>query len=125
MEDFDIEQLPSQSEEFAFKVNGVRQSHKQEARKNAFELLGLQAKIELIPRVNNDKKRKIDTEDLSANETAGKTNDSISCSKKKKLKVDTSCAVTPFQSSRSTCDGKKSAGKDKRDSGNDNGNATG
>ena len=119
IEEFDTEQLPSQSEEFAFKVNGVRQSQKQEARKNAFELLELQATVELIPRVNNDRKRKIDGADLPVG--ANETNDSISGSKKK-LKVD-SCAVTPFQSSSSSGDSKGAAAKDKRDSGK--GNATG
>jgi len=84
IEEFDTEQLPSQSEEFAFKVNGVRQSQKQEARKNAFELLELQATVEIIPRVNNDRnKRKMDDADLvGANETNDKAND-ISGSKKK------------------------------------------
>ena len=121
IEEFDTEQLPSQSEEFAFKVNGVRQSQKQEARKNAFELLELQATVEIIPRVNNnDRKRKIDGADLPVG--ANETNDSISGSKKK-LKVD-SCAVTPFQSSSSSSgDSKGAAAKDKRDSGK--GNATG
>lgn len=130
IEEFDLEQLPSQSEEFAFKVNGIRQSQKQEARKNAFDLLELQAKIEIIPRVNNDRKRKmIDTEDVSATETAGTVNDSVSGGKNKKLKVDASCAVTPFQSSGSSNSGggggdsKKSAYKDKHDSGNNNDNA--
>ena len=125
LEDFDVEQLPSQSEEFAFKVNGVRQSHKQEGRKNAFELHELQATIEIIPRVNDRKRKMIDTENMSANKTVDKANDSISGSNKKKLKLDTSCAVTPFQSSSSTGDSKKSAAKDKRNSGNDNGNAAG
>ena len=120
IEEFDTEQLPSQSEEFAFKVNGVRQSQKQEARKNAFELLELQATVELIPRVNNDRKRKIDGADLPVG--ANETNDSISGSKKK-LKVD-SCAVTPFQSSSSSSgDNNGTAANDKRDSGK--GNATG
>mmetsp|Transcript_8989 Transcript_8989/g.17921 ORF Transcript_8989/g.17921 Transcript_8989/m.17921 type:complete len:1419 (-) Transcript_8989:154-4410(-) len=115
IEEFDTEQLPSQSEEFAFKVNGVRQSQKQEARKNAFELLELQATVEIIPRVNNDRKRKIVGADLPVG--ANETNDSISGSSKKKLKVD-SCAVTPFQSSSSSIgDSKGAAAKDKRDSG--------
>ena len=108
IEDFDIEQLPSQSKEFAFKVNGVRQSQKQEARKNAFELLEEQATVEIIPRVNNEKKRKI-VEDLGSNEN-DKASDSVSGSKKRS-KVDTSCAVTPFESSSSSSssDNKKAA----------------
>eukprot|EP00984_Skeletonema_dohrnii_P022170 scaffold11300_cov111-Skeletonema_dohrnii-CCMP3373.AAC.2 len=124
IEEFDTEQLPSQSEEFAFKVNGVRQSQKQEARKNAFELLELQATVEIIPRVNNDRKRKIDDADLvGVNETNDKANDNnSSISGSKKLKVD-SCAVTPFQTSSSSGDSKGAATKDKRDSGK--GNATG
>lgn len=126
IEEFDTEQLPSQSEEFAFKVNGVRQSQKQETRKNAFELLELQAKVEIIPRVNNDRKRKIGNEDhlLGVNDT-GSANDRDSGAAKKKLKVDTSCGeVTPFQRSCSSGDSKKSSvDQDKRDG--VKGNATG
>lgn len=110
IEEFDTEQLPSQSEEFAFKVNGVRQSQKQEARKNAFELLEVQARVEIIPRVNNDRKRKIDSEDLVGVNDVGISNDRESGVAKKKLKVDAPCGeVTPFQSSSSSGDSKKSS----------------
>lgn len=109
IDEFDTEQLPSQSEEFAFKINGVRQSQKQETRKYAFELLEQQARVEIIPRVNNERKRKID-EALVAND------DSIS-DNKKRLKIDASCAVTPFESS-SSADNEKAAVKDKHDGGN-------
>jgi hypothetical protein len=104
IDEFDTEQLPSQSEEFAFKINGVRQSQKQETRKYAFELLEQQARVEIIPRVNNERKRKID-EALVAND------DSIS-DNKKRLKIDASCAVTPFESS-SSADNEKAAVRDK------------
>ena len=108
IDEFDPEQLPSLSEQFAFKINGIRQSQKQEKRKNAFELLERGATVEIIPtRVNHDeRKRKIVNErDLCANDD----DNSISGNSKKKMKVDPSCAVTPFQSSSlsSSSDNKK------------------
>jgi hypothetical protein len=53
LEDLDEEQLPAK--EFSFKVNGIRISAKQEARKLAFDLLAKQAKIELVPKRNTRK----------------------------------------------------------------------
>jgi hypothetical protein len=55
LEDLDEEQLPAK--EFSFKVNGIRISAKQEARKLAFDLLAKRATIELVPKRN---KRKMD-----------------------------------------------------------------
>jgi len=76
LEDFDVEQLPNidagsvdkkessssgDKEEgtsdlipdFAFKVNGIRISTKQESRKNAFDLLNNNVKVELVAMKNN------------------------------------------------------------------------
>ena len=97
IEEFDTEQLPSHSEEFAFKVNGLRLSQKQEARRNAYDLLQKRARVEIIPRVNNDKKRKIDVSNAGGGAREnGKAADSASTTRKR-MKVDAlSNAVTPF-----------------------------
>ncbi len=108
IEEFDTEQLPSSSEEFAFKINNIRLSQKQEARRNAFDLVERQVKVEIIPRVtsNNDtKKRKIDNDHYLQDNSNSNDN--------KKSKIEATCAVTPFGISSI---------ENKRVGNNDNGN---
>lgn len=71
IDEFDPEQLPCTSAddgsgdekvEFAFRVDGIRISAKQEGRKNAFELLEKGAKVELVPK-KQQLKRALDEDD--------------------------------------------------------------
>ena len=43
--------------QFAFRLNGIRISTKQESRKLAFDLLDSNARVELVPRINPNKRR--------------------------------------------------------------------
>ena len=117
LEDFDDEQLPSSSssssneqdegtndkgsedgvkkgntDEFSFKVNGIRVSAKQEARKNAFDLLDRNVSVEIVSKQPPNKKRGVS----SLDEGEGENNEIVSA---KRTKMDGEFGhVTPFDS---------------------------
>ena len=119
LEDFDAEQLPSSSSssgekdvgendkegsseddseekkksnaEFSFRVNGIRISAKQEARKNAFDLLDRNVSVEIVSKQPPNKKR-----GASLLDDDGGNNEIISA---KRTKMDGEFGhVTPFES---------------------------
>ena len=112
LEEFDTEQLPCKKNqknavdgdgtcestneadvEFAFRVNGIRISAKQEARKNAFDLLARGVKVELVPKKivvqkrssSKDEDEEGESADLSVRRSA------------KRVKMGGTGAVTPFE----------------------------
>ena len=124
LEDFDAEQLPSSSSssgekdvgendkegsseddseekkksnaEFSFRVNGIRISAKQEARKNAFDLLDRNVSVEIVSKQPpNNKKRGTSLLDDEGDGDGG-NNEIISA---KRTKMDGEFGhVTPFES---------------------------
>ena len=80
--------------EFAFRVNGIRISAKQESRKLAFELLDRKVKVELVPkRINN--KRAI--EDVEGGDDINNAEEGNDTNKRAKLEGEFHHgAVTPF-----------------------------
>lgn len=86
LEELDSEQLPAE-QDFVFKVNGIRISTKQEARKTAFALIDNKAKVELVPK---SIKRKI------SNDETTETSES------KRRKLDASKHITPTSPTKQT-----------------------
>ena len=103
LDEFDPEQLPAgggesdadkssaSSGEFAFRVNGIRLSAKQESRKNAFELVDQKVRVELVPK----KQKKREAEALL-------DDDEEESHHVKRGRLDGAGAVTPFEPGEGT-----------------------